>query len=113
MDDRMTRLSDDQMIRKIPVIRSSGHPEALQRLWHRGTELLGCEVAIMGGAMSWVSERHLVAALSNAGAFGVIAASSMPPELLDKEIKATRELLRPRQIPSPLAEEGQGGGGCR
>ena len=27
---------------------------------HRGTEFLGCEVAIMGGAMSWVSERNLV-----------------------------------------------------
>ena len=73
--------------------------EQLQKLWARGTELLGCEVAIMGGAMSWVSERHLVAALSNAGAFGVIAASSMPPELLDKEIKATRELLRPLTSP--------------
>ncbi len=48
----------------------------------------------MGGAMSWVSERHLVAALSNAGAFGVIACSSMPPELLDTEIKATRALTQ-------------------
>lgn len=48
----------------------------------------------MGGAMSWVSERHLVSALSNAGAFGVIAASSMPPELLDKEIKATQALTQ-------------------
>jgi enoyl-[acyl-carrier protein] reductase II len=46
----------------------------------------------MGGAMSWVSERHLVSALSNAGAFGVIAASSMPPHLLAEEIAATQEL---------------------
>lgn len=44
--------------------------------------------------MSWVSERNLVSALSNAGAFGVIAASSMPPELLDKEIKATQALTK-------------------
>ncbi|MBX9726890.1 MAG: nitronate monooxygenase, partial [Rickettsiales bacterium] len=66
----------------------------LNDLWARGRELLGSEHAIMGGAMSWVSERHLVAALSNAGAFGVIACSSMPPELLDKEIKATRELTQ-------------------
>ena len=29
------------------------------------------ELAIMGGAMTWVSERHLVAAMSNAGGFGV------------------------------------------
>ena len=68
--------------------------QSLNQLWARGRELLGCEHAIMGGAMSWVSERNLVAALSNAGAFGVIACSSMPPELLDKEIKATRELTQ-------------------
>jgi len=67
---------------------------SLATLWARGRELLGCEYAIMGGAMSWVSERNLVSALSNAGAFGVIAASSMPPELLDKEIKATRTLTQ-------------------
>lgn len=66
----------------------------LNQLWARGRELLGSEHAIMGGAMSWVSERNLVAALSNAGAFGVIACSSMPTELLDKEIKATRELTQ-------------------
>src|SRR4051812_11160341 len=48
----------------------------------------------MGGAMSWVSERNLVAALSNAGAFGVIACSSMTPELLDKEIAATKALTK-------------------
>ena len=68
--------------------------KTLNTLWARGRELLGCEHAIMGGAMSWVSERNLVSALSNAGAFGVIAASSMPPELLDKEIKATQALTQ-------------------
>ena len=31
-----------------------GH-ERLQRLMHRGTEFLGCDVAILGGAMTWVS----------------------------------------------------------
>ena len=36
----------------------------------------------MGGAMTWVSERNLVAAISNAGGFGVIASGSMSPELL-------------------------------
>jgi enoyl-[acyl-carrier protein] reductase II len=51
--------------------------EYLDRLWARGTAFLGCRYAIMGGAMSWVSERHLVAAISNAGGFGVIACGSM------------------------------------
>src|SRR5271163_3927608 len=68
--------------------------DALKPLWSRGTDFLGCQYAIMGGAMSWVSERNLVAALSNAGAFGVIACSAMTPELLETEIVETRKLLR-------------------
>jgi enoyl-[acyl-carrier protein] reductase II len=46
----------------------------------------------MGGAMTWVSERHLVSAISNAGGFGVIASGSMTPELLAAEIEATYKL---------------------
>ena len=61
-------------------------------LMRRGTDFLGCETAIMCGAMSWVSERNLVAAISNAGGFGVIACGAMTPELLDREIAATKAL---------------------
>jgi len=64
----------------------------LDRLWQRGREFLGTDYAIMGGAMSWVSERHLVAAISNAGGFGVIACGSMEPARLEEEIKATQAL---------------------
>ncbi|WP_264711539.1 NAD(P)H-dependent flavin oxidoreductase [Limobrevibacterium gyesilva] len=64
----------------------------LDRLWARGTEFLGCKVAIMGGAMSWVSERHLVSAISNAGGFGVIACGSMNPAQLEAEIAATQAM---------------------
>ena len=64
----------------------------LQHLMQRGTDFLGCETAIMCGAMSWVSERNLVSAISNAGGFGVIACGAMTPELLDAEIAATKEL---------------------
>lgn len=64
----------------------------LAALWKRGTDFLGTRVAIMGGAMSWVSERHLVAAISNAGGFGVIACGSMSPALLDAEIAGTKAL---------------------
>src|SRR5262249_54709061 len=60
----------------------------LDRLWQRGRAFLGCDLAIMGGAMTWVSERHLVAAISNGGGFGVIASGSMSPELLAAEIAA-------------------------
>ncbi len=66
--------------------------QRLDELWDRGRGFLGCDVAIMGGAMTWVSERHLVSALSNAGGFGVIASGSMSPELLAAEIAATAAL---------------------
>jgi enoyl-[acyl-carrier protein] reductase II len=61
-------------------------------LMQRGIDFLGCEHAILCGAMSWVSERNLVSAISNAGGFGVIACGAMTPELLDAEIAATRAL---------------------
>lgn len=64
----------------------------LNSLWKRGTEFLGSKYAILGGAMSWVSERNLVSAISNAGGFGVIACGAMTPDLLRTEIKATQEL---------------------
>ncbi len=48
----------------------------------------------MAGAMTWVSERHLVSALSNAGGFGVIASGSMTPQLLSGEIAATAALTK-------------------
>ena len=69
---------------------SAGH-KRLKQLMHRGTEFLGCDIAIMGGAMSWVSERHLVAAISDAGGFGVIACGAMTPDLLDTEIAETKK----------------------
>ena len=44
-------------------------------LMARGAQFLGSQHAILCGAMSWVSERNLVSAISNAGGFGVIAVS--------------------------------------
>jgi enoyl-[acyl-carrier protein] reductase II len=80
-------------------LRSPGSPTdearaVLGRLWARGRDFLGTELAIMGGAMTWVSERNLVAAISNAGGFGVIASGSMSPDLLAAEIAATAALTR-------------------
>ena len=69
-------------MRSAPEIR-------LDRLWRRGCEFLGSERAIMGGAMSWLSERNLVSAISNAGGFGILACGSMTPDLLSEEIAAT------------------------
>src|ERR1700693_6638038 len=64
----------------------------LDQLWERGTRFLGCDVAILGGAMSWVSERHLVAAISNAGGFGVIACGAMEPDMLAAEVAGAQAL---------------------
>ena len=61
-------------------------------LMARGAAFLGSEHAILCGAMSWVSERNLVAAISNAGGFGVIACGAMTPERLDAEIAGTKAL---------------------
>jgi enoyl-[acyl-carrier protein] reductase II len=71
---------------------SSVGAERLARRMARGAAFLGTETAILCGAMSWVSERHLVAAISNAGGFGVIACGAMTPELLDAEIAATKTM---------------------
>jgi enoyl-[acyl-carrier protein] reductase II len=65
---------------------------SLDALMARGAAFLGTPYAVLGGAMSWVSERNLVAALSNAGAFGVIACGAMMPDRLAEEITATQAL---------------------
>jgi enoyl-[acyl-carrier protein] reductase II len=64
----------------------------IKRMMARGAEFLGADYAILGGAMSWISERNLVSAISNAGGFGVIACGAMPPDLLDQEITETKKL---------------------
>lgn len=66
--------------------------DRLSQLWKRGTDYLGTEHAILGGAMSWVSERNLVSAISNAGGFGVLACGGMSPVQLAAEIDATRAM---------------------
>ena len=75
-----------------PKVESNPWRAELDRLCDRGRAFLGTDLAIMGGAMTWVSERNLVAAISNAGGFGVIASGSMPPALLAAEIAATAAL---------------------
>lgn len=66
----------------------------LEQLWQRGCDFLQTDNAIMGGAMTWVSERNLVSAISNSGGFGVLACGSMTPDLLRVEIQATKALTK-------------------
>ena len=56
------------------------------------TELLNIQYPIIQGAMAWVSEHKLVAAVANAGATGVIALGGRDAEWTRQEIRATREL---------------------
>jgi enoyl-[acyl-carrier protein] reductase II len=65
---------------------------SIEELWAKGCTFLGTSYAILGGAMTWVSERNLVSAISNEGAFGVLACGSMNPDQLGAEIQATQAL---------------------
>ena len=56
------------------------------------TELLNIEYPIIQGAMAWVSESTLVAAVANAGATGVIALGGRDAEWTRNEIRACKEL---------------------
>ncbi|WDM85533.1 nitronate monooxygenase [Ehrlichia sp. JZT12] len=64
----------------------------LSELWKTGIEFLGSNFAIMGGAMSWVSDPYLVSAISNAGGFGILACGAISPEELEKQITLTQQL---------------------
>ncbi len=62
------------------------------KLTSRGKEFLGVEYPVLGGAMSWISNSRLVAAISNAGGFGVLAGGNMPIDLFIKEVEETKKL---------------------
>jgi enoyl-[acyl-carrier protein] reductase II len=85
-------MNDAAALQKTSTVAPPVPSPRLAALWKRGTDFFGCKIAIMGGAMTWVSERNLVAAISNAGGFGVLACGAMTPALLDAEIKATQKL---------------------
>ena len=59
----------------------------------RITEMFGIEYPIIQGAMMWLSRAELVAAVSNAGGLGIIAALTFPTAReLREEIKKTKSL---------------------
>ncbi|MFC1683575.1 nitronate monooxygenase [Candidatus Zixiibacteriota bacterium] len=62
----------------------------LDQLWKRGREFLGVRLPIICGAMTWISDSDLVAAVSRTGAFASLAAGNLPPDLLEQEIQKTR-----------------------
>ena len=56
------------------------------------TKLLGIKYPIIQGAMAWVSEANLTAAVSNAGGAGVIATGGRTTEWTRAEIRKTKTL---------------------
>ena len=53
---------------------------------NRVSQLLKVKVPVLQGGMAWVADADLAAAVSNAGGLGIIAAGTMPAELLEEEI---------------------------
>ena len=56
------------------------------------TELLGIQYPIIQGGMAWVAERHLAAAVSNAGGLGLIGAANAPAEWVREQIREAKKM---------------------
>ena len=59
---------------------------------NRVCELLGIKYPIFQGAMAWVSDGKLAAAVSNAGGLGIIAGGNADGEIVRAEIKIAKTL---------------------
>ena len=66
----------------------------LEPLMKRGSDFLQCKYPILCGAMTWVSEPNLVAAVSNSGCFGCLAGGNAPTDILRQQIEQTRSLTK-------------------
>ena len=60
----------------------------------RVTDLLGSPYPILQTGMGWVATPELVAGACNAGAFGFLAAATIPPNDVEAEILAVKRLTR-------------------
>lgn len=63
-----------------------------QQFFKRGQKFLQVETPIICGAMTWVSDPALVAAVANAGAFACLAGGNTPVDILERQIRETQEL---------------------
>jgi len=67
------------------------------------TRLLGIDVPIIQGAMAWLSEAELVAAVCNEGGMGFLGASIMPVDEFETHVIRCKELTdRPFGVNFPL-----------
>jgi len=56
------------------------------KVWRKGQEFLGVKYPIISGGMTWISDFNLVKAVSDNGAFPVLAAGNMPIDKFEKEV---------------------------
>jgi enoyl-[acyl-carrier protein] reductase II len=67
------------------------------------TRLLGIRIPLLQGAMAWLSEAPMVAAVSNQGGLGVLGASLMSVAELEAQVLATKALTtKPFGVNFPL-----------
>lgn len=70
--------------------------ELLDKFWQKGKDFLGVKYPIICGAMTWISNFHMVKAVCDNGGFGALAAGNMPPELFEEELdKCIAEIKTP------------------
>ena len=58
------------------------------------TEILGIEKPLFQGGMAWIADARLAAAVSNAGALGLISSINAGTEAVRAEIRKARELTQ-------------------
>ena len=66
--------------------------KSLINLMARGSEFLNCKYPIICGAMTWVSDPKLIAAVANNGGFGCLAGGNAPAEILKQQVAEVRAL---------------------
>ena len=62
----------------------------LDRISKQGRDFLGVRYPFICGAMTWISDPQLVAAVSDAGGFACLAGGNMPTDQLQQQIAETR-----------------------
>ena len=65
-----------------------------EQFYQRGNQFLGCRYPFLCGAMTWISEPGLVAAVCNAGGCASLAGGNVPPDQLAAAIEQTRTLTK-------------------
>ncbi|KMQ50366.1 Enoyl-[acyl-carrier-protein] reductase [Chitinispirillum alkaliphilum] len=64
------------------------------KLTQRGRDFLGVKYPLIAGAMTWISDYNLVEAVSDNGAFPVLAGGNMPPDIFEKEVDRCVENIK-------------------